>query len=80
MQLCVCNLSLVFQLGDPFIRLVGLGLTVVAVMTCCGLCGNLCPMRRLNCGIVLLNLMDFAVNTGGKGVTDLADGFIGFKL
>ena len=37
-------------------------------------------MRRLNRRVFLFDLMDFAVNAGSKGVTDLADGFIRFKL
>ena len=37
-------------------------------------------MRRLNRRVFLLDLMEFAVNAGSKGVTDLADGFICLKL
>ena len=45
-----------------------------------GLSGNLCFMRRLNRRVFLLDLMDFAVNAGSEGVTDLADGFVRLKL
>ena len=34
----------------------------------------------LDCGVILLNLMDFAVNTGGKGIANLTDGFVSLKL
>ena len=44
------------------------------------LSGNLCFMRRLNRRVFLFNLMDFAVNAGSEGVTDLADGFVCLKL
>jgi len=44
------------------------------------LSGNLCFMRRLNRRVFLFDLMNFAVNAGSEGVTDLADGFIRFKL
>ena len=37
-------------------------------------------MRRLNRRVFLFDLMDFAVNAGSKGVTDLADGFVRLKL
>ena len=37
-------------------------------------------MRRLNRRVFLLDLMDFAVNAGSEGVSDLADGFVCFKL
>ena len=35
---------------------------------------------RLNRRVFLFDLMDFAVNAGSEGVTDLADGFICLKL
>ena len=44
------------------------------------LSGDLRFMRRLNRRVFLFDLMDFAVNAGSEGVTDLADGFIRFKL
>ena len=34
----------------------------------------------LDCGVVLLNLVDFPVNTGGKGIAHLADCFLSLKL
>ncbi len=37
-------------------------------------------MRRLNRRVFLFDLMDFAVNAGSEGVTDLADGFVCLKL
>ena len=49
-------------------------------MPCGGLCDNLCFVRPLDRRVFLLDLMDFAVNAGGESVTDLADGFIRFKL
>ena len=45
-----------------------------------GLGGDLRLMRSLNRRIFLFDLMDFAVNAGSEGVTDLADGFICLKL
>ena len=44
------------------------------------LSGDLRFMRRLNRRVFLFDLMDFAVNAGSEGVTDLADGFICLKL
>lgn len=49
-------------------------------MPCGGLGDNLCFVRRLDSRVFLFDLMDFAVNAGSKGVTDLADGFICLKL
>ena len=49
-------------------------------MPCGGLRDNLRFMRCLDRRVFLLDLMDFAVNTGGESVTDLADGFVCFKL
>ena len=44
------------------------------------LSGDLRLMRRFNRRVFLFDLMDFAMNAGSEGVTDLADGFIRLKL
>ncbi len=74
------SIRLVFQLGDLLIRLVDAVFPMMTEMPRSGLSGNLCFMRRLNRRVFLFDLMDFAVNAGSQGVTDLADGFICFKL
>jgi len=80
LELRISSIRLVFQLGDLLIRLVDAAFPMMTEMPRSGLSGNLCFMRRLNRRVFLLDLMDFAVNAGSKGVTDLADGFICLKL
>ena len=80
LELGVSYIRFVFQLGDLLIRLVDAAFPMMTEMPCGGLSGNLCFVRRLNRRVFLLDLMDFAVNAGDEGVTDLADGFICFKL
>ena len=80
LELGVSYIRLVFQLGNLLIRLVDAAFPMMTEMPRSGLNGNLCFMRRLNRRVFLLDLMDFAVNAGNKGVTDLADGFICLKL
>ena len=80
LELRISDIRLVFQLGNLLIRLVDAAFPMMTEMPRSGLSGNLCFMRRLNRRVFLLDLMDFAVNAGSKGVTDLADGFICLKL
>ena len=80
LELRVSNIRLMFQLGDLFIGLVDAVFSMMAEMANGSLSGDLRLMRRLNRRIFLFDLMDFAVNAGNKGVTDLADSFIRFKL
>ena len=80
LELRISDIRLVFQLGDLLIRLVDAVFPMMTEMPRGGLGGNLCFMRRLNRRVFLLDLMDFAVNAGSEGVTDLADGFICLKL
>ena len=80
LELGVSYIRLVFQLGDLLIRLVDAVFPMMTEMTSGSLSGDLRLMRRLNRRVFLLDLMDFAVNAGSEGVTDLADGFIRFKL
>ena len=80
LELCIRSIRLMFQLGDLLIGLVDAFFSVMTEMPCGGLCDNLCFVRRLNRRVFPFDLMDFAVNAGSEGVTDLADGFIRFKL
>ena len=80
LELCIRYIRLVVQLGNLLLRLVDAAFPMMTEMPRSGLSGNLCFMRRLNRRVFLLDLMDFAVNAGSKGVTDLADGFICLKL
>ena len=80
LELRIGSIRLVFQLGDLLIRLVDAAFPMMTEMPRSGLSGNLCFMRRLNRRVFLLDLMDFAVNAGSEGVTDLADGFVCLKL
>ena len=80
LELCIRSIRLVFQLGDLLVGLVDAAFPMMTEMARSGLSGNLCFMRRLNRRVFLFDLMDFAVNAGNEGVTDLADGFIRFKL
>ena len=80
LELGVSYIRLVFQLGDLLIRLVDAAFSVMTEMPCGSLSGNLRFVRRLNRRVFLFDLMNFAVNAGDEGVTDLADGFICLKL
>ena len=80
LELRIRSIRLVFQLGDLFIRLVDAAFPMMTEMTSGSLGSDLRFMRRLNRRVFLFDLMDFAVNAGGESVTDLADGFIRFKL
>ena len=80
LELRISSIRLVFQLGDLFIRLVDAAFPMMAEMPSGSLSGDLRFMSRLNRRVFLFDLMDFAVNAGSEGVTDLADGFICFKL
>jgi len=80
LELRISSIRLVFQLGDLLIRLVDAAFPMMTEMPRSGLSGNLCFMRRLNRRVFLFDLMDFAVNAGSEGVTDLADGFLRLKL
>ena len=80
LELGVSYIRLVFQLGGLLIRLVDAVFPMMTEMTSGSLSGDLRLMRRLNRRVFLLDLMDFAVNAGSEGVTDLADGFLRLKL
>ena len=80
LELCIRSIRLMFQLGDLLIRLVDAVFPMMTEMPSGSLSGDLRFMRRLNRRVFLLDLMDFAVNAGSEGVTDLADGFVCFKL
>ena len=80
LELRIRSIRLVFQLGDLLIRLVDAAFPMMTEMPSGSLSGNLRFMCRLNRRVFLFDLMNFAVNAGSEGVTDLADGFIRFKL
>ena len=80
LELRISSIRLVFQLGDLLIRLVDAAFPMMAEMPSGSLSGDLRFMSRLNRRVFLFDLMDFAVNAGSEGVTDLADGFICLKL
>ena len=80
LELRISRIRLVFQLGDLLVGLVDAAFPMMTEMPSGSLSGDLRLMRRLNRRVFLLDLMDFAVNAGSKGVTDLADGFICLKL
>ena len=80
LELCIRSIRLVFQFGDLLIRLVDAAFPMMTEMPSGSLSGDLRLMRRLNRRVFLFDLMDFAVNAGSEGVTDLADGFICLKL
>ena len=80
LELRISGIRLVFQLGDLLIRLVDAAFPMMTEMPSGSLSGDLRFMRRLNRRVFLFDLMDFAVNAGSEGVTDLADGFICLKL
>ena len=76
----VYTVILMFQLGDLLIRLVDAAFPMMTEMPSGSLSGDLRFVRRLNRRVFLFDLMNFAVNAGSEGVTDLADGFICLKL
>ena len=80
LELRISSIRLVFQLGDLLVGLVDAAFPMMTEMPSGSLGSDLRFMRRLNRRVFLLDLMDFAVNAGSKGVTDLADGFICLKL
>ena len=80
LELRISSIRLMFQLRDLLIRLVDAVFPMMIEMPSGSLSGDLRFMRRLNRRVFLFDLMDFAVNAGSEGVTDLADGFICFKL
>ena len=80
LELRISSIRLVFQLGDLLVGLVDAAFPMMTEMPSGSLSGDLRFMRRLNRRVFLFDLMDFAVNAGSEGVTDLADGFIRFKL
>ena len=80
LELGVSYIRLVFQLGDLLVGLVDAAFPMMTEMPSGSLSGDLRFMRRLNRRVFLFDLMDFAVNAGSEGVTDLADGFICLKL
>ena len=80
LELRIRSIRLMFQLRDLLIRFVDALFPMMTEMPSGSLSGDLRFMRRLNRRVFLFDLMDFAVNAGSKGVTDLADGFICLKL
>ncbi len=80
LELRISSIRLVFQLGDLLIRLVDAAFPMMTEMPSGSLGGDLRFVRRLNRRVFLFDLMNFAVNAGSKGVTDLADGFLRLKL
>ena len=80
LELRISDIRLVFQLGDLLIRLVDAAFPMMTEMPSGSLSGDLRLMRRLNRRVFLFDLMDFTVNAGSEGVTDLADGFLRLKL
>ena len=80
LELRISDIRLMFQLRDLLIRLVDTAFPMMTEMPSGSLSGNLRFMCRLNRRVFLFDLMDFAVNAGSEGVTDLADGFICLKL
>ena len=73
LELRIRSIRLMFQLGDLLIRLVDAVFPMMTEMPSGSLDGDLRLMRRLNRRIFLFDLMDFAMNAGSEGVTDLAD-------
>ena len=80
LELRISDIRLMFQLGDLLIGLVDAAFPMMTEMPRSSLGGDLRFMCRFNRRVFLFDLMDFAVNAGSEGVTDLADGFIRFKL
>ena len=80
LELCISSIRLMFQLRNLLIRLVDAVFPMMTEMPSGSLGSDLRFMRRLNRRVFLFDLMDFAVNAGSEGVSDLADGFICLKL
>ena len=80
LELRISSIRLMFQLRNLLIRLVDAVFSMMIEMPSGSLSDDLRFMRRLNRRVFLFDLMDFAVNAGSEGVTDLADGFIRLKL
>lgn len=80
LELRISGIRLVFQLGDLLIGLIDAVFPMMTEMPSGSLGGDLRFMRRLNRRVFLFDLMDFAVNAGSEGVTDLADVFLCLKL
>ena len=80
LELRISSIRLMFQLRDLLIRFVDALFPMMTEMPSGSLSGNLRFVRRLNRRVFLFDLMNFAVNAGDEGVTDLADGFICLKL
>ena len=80
LELCISSIRLMFQLRNLLIGLVNAFFSVMTEMPCGGLGDNLCFVRPLDRRVFLFDLMNFAVNAGSEGVTDLADGFVRLKL
>ena len=80
LEIGVSYIRLVFQLGNLLIRLVDALFPMMTEMPSGSLSGDLRLMRRFNRRVFLFDLMDFAVNAGSEGVTDLADGFVCLEL
>jgi len=80
LELRISRIRLMFQLGDLLVGLVDAAFPMMTEMPSGSLSGDLCFMRRLNRRVFLFDLMDFAVNAGSEGVTDLADGFLKLQL
>ena len=80
LELRISDIRLMFQLGDLLIGLVDAVFPMMTEMPSGSLCDNLRFVRCLNRRVFLFDLVDFAVNAGGEGVTDLADGFVCLEL
>ena len=68
LELRISSIRLVFQLGDLLVGLVDAAFPMMTEMPSGSLGSDLRFMRRLNRRVFLLDLMDFAVNAGSKGV------------
>ena len=80
MELPVGGFRSLFQLGDFLKGLVCAILLVMLIVAQNSLTGNLCLVGSFHTGVFLFDLMEFAVNAGGKGVADLADALVRLKL
>ena len=80
LELRIRSIRLVFQLGDLLVGLVDAAFPMMTEMPSGCLSGDLRFMRRLNRRVFLFDLMDFAMNAGSEGVTDLADVILCLKL
>ena len=75
LELRIRSIRLVFQLGDLLVGLVDATFPMMTEMPSGSLSDDLRFMRRLNRRVFLLDLMDFAMNAGDEGVTDLVGRF-----